>query len=275
MKHIHILIALAMLAALTMVSCGNNKKAQNQEPTQEEVQEMKQALADTVLAYIDSCVEKLCDATSKSFRIQTMELTDEEKMIKPDYLLDPSVSNNLVTKTQKINALAIYLAELGIRKLYDMPQEETKEVIAKLALDVNHPIDDDLLTSDTPTSEKMKKEYEICKERGDVAYFWQFQVAALTEISYLLAQNPELFFSKITDEQWQSWAVLKQTRRAALEELAKYDEEMAQVWELRKKNRITASDEENNSIDQSIDVAKQYYIANKDKYIAKRNALLQ
>jgi len=259
-----------------MVSCKNsNKKAQSQEPTQEDVQEMKQALADSVLTYIDACVEKLCDATSKSFRIQTMELTDEEKMVKPDYLLDPSVANNLVTKTQKVNALAIYLAELGIRKLYDMPQEETKEVIAKLAIDVNHPIDNDFLTSDIATSEKMKKEYEICKERGDVAYFWQFQVAALTEICYLLVQNPELFFSKITDEQWQSWSALKQTRRAALEELAKYDEEMAQVWEFRKKNRITASDEENNSIDQSIEFAKHFYSANKDKYIAKRNALLQ
>jgi len=70
MKNTHILIAVAMVAALSMVSCKNNKKAESQEPTQEEVQEMKQALADSVLAEIDAIAEKLYDASSKSFRLQ-------------------------------------------------------------------------------------------------------------------------------------------------------------------------------------------------------------
>ncbi len=104
----NILIALAMLAVLTMVSCkNNNKKAQSQDPTQEEVQEMKQALADSVLAEIDAFVDEYIDASSKSFKIRDLELTENEKSVRPDYLLDPSVANNLVTRSQKINALVI------------------------------------------------------------------------------------------------------------------------------------------------------------------------
>jgi len=276
MKKNYLLIAVAMVAALSMVSCKNNKKsAQSQEPTQEEVQEMKQALADSVLTKIDELAEQYWDSYSKSFRLRTLELTDAEKLVKPDYLLDPSVANNLVTRSQKINALAIYDTEHEIRKIYDMPCDDVEEVIAKLIVDLNFPLSVDTLFSDAPVSEKIRAYYNACKERGDLALFWQFEYAIVTEGMYILSQNPELFLSKITDEQWQAWRVVKQTRVAAIEELAKYDEEMAQLWEFRNKNRVTASDEERDRKDQSIETAKQYYIANKDKYAAKRNALLQ
>jgi len=276
MKKNYILIALAMVAALSMVSCKNNKKsAQTQEPTQEEVQEMKQALADSVLAEIDAFAEEYFDASSKSFKLKMFELTDAEKMIKPDYLLDPSVANNLVTRSQKINALAIFVSEQGIRKIYDMPLEETKEVIVKLAAEVNHPSDVDFLTSDVATSEKMKKEYEICKERGELSYFWQFQHAIVVETSYIMTQNPELFFSKITEEQWQAYNKKTNAHNKAIRELAKYDREMADVLELFNQTRVFSSDEEKTVVNTSIESAKQFRITNKDKFIAHRNALLQ
>jgi len=277
MKTKIILIALAILAALSMVSCkNNNKKTQSQELSQEEVQEMKQALTDSVLTYIDGCVEKLCDATSKSFRIQTMKLTDAEKSVKPDYLLDPTVAETLVTKEQKVNALAIYSIELGIRKIYDMPQEETKAAIAKLAVEVNHPIDIDFLTNDTTTTaEKIKREYEICKERGDLAYFWQFQYAIVSEMSYVVSSNPEIFFSKITEEQWQEFISRFWTIVNTVEKLADYDDDLSQLWKFRNKYNTQSSDEQTKLVNQTKETAKQFRIANKDKYIARRNALLQ
>jgi len=274
MKKSYILIALAMVAALSMVSCkcSSNKP---QEPTQEEIQEMKQALADSVLAYIDACAEQLCDATSKSFSIQTMELTDEEKMVTPDYLLDPSVADTLITKTQKVNALAIYSIELGVRKIYDMPQEETKAVIAKLAVDVNHPTDMDFLTSDTAMSEKIKREYEICKERGDLAYFWRFQVAVLTEFSYLLVQNPKLFFNKITDEQLNEYGKKTPAIYGALDKLAEYDEEMAELSDFLYRYSMISKLSEWDNIYQSKEIHIQKRIEHKEMFIARRNALLQ
>lgn len=273
MRKSYILIALAMVATLTMVSCKNVKKVK--EPTQEEVQEMKQALADTVLAYIDICTEKLCDATSKSFNIQKMELTANEKSVKPDYLLDPSVANTLVTKKQKVNALAIYAIELLVRKIYDMPQEEANTTIAKLAVEVDHPTDIDFFMSDTPTSEKLRREYEICKERGDLNYFWQFQSAIITEISYLLVQNPKLFFSKITDEQLKAYGTRGGEIYAAVYKLAEFDEEMAELKDLLCRNSITPSLSEWDNIYQSREIHIQKRLEHKDLFIARRNALLQ
>jgi len=67
---------------------------------------------------------------------------------------------------------------------------------------------------------------------------------------------------------------VKQTRIDAVKELAKYDEEMVQVRDFWKNYQFMSS-EESNSIDQSIEVAKQYYISHKDEYAAWRNASIE
>jgi len=275
MKKSYIFIALAMVAGLTTVSCKcSSNKTESQGPTHEEVQEMKQALADTVLAEIDRLAEQYFDASTKTFILKELELTDAEKLVKPGYLLDPSAASNFVTKSQKVNALAIYFVELGIRKIYDMPQEETKEAIAKLAVEVNHPIDADFLLG-APTSEKIKKDYEICKERGDLSYFWQFAYAIIVETSYLLVQDPDLFFSKITEEQWQNYRNKYTPVYRAIEELSKYDEEMSALMSIIIKYKAASTKDEARTVETTMESAKQFRIANRDKYIARRNALLQ
>jgi len=278
MKKSYILITMAIIAALSMVSCknnNNNKKAQSQEPTREEVQEMKQALADTVLAEIDAIADKYLTATLNGIHFGDFELTENEKLIKPDYLLDPSVVSNLVTKTQKVNALAILSVESIIRRLYDMPLDDAKEVVAKLAMDINHPIDIDCYNGKTPRSERIKMEYEKCKEKGDVSYFWQFHYAIYCEMACLLAQDPHLFFSKITEEQYEFFHQRFLHLIKAMETLAQYDEEMATLNEFRNKTRLSSSREEWEKNNSTLESAKQFRIANKDKFIARRNALLQ
>jgi len=280
MKIKYILIAFSAFAALSMVGCkNNNKKAQSQEaaqePTQEEVQKMKQALADTVLAHIDAFAEEYSIAYEKSFTLTTLKLTEAEKLIKPDYFLDPKEVTNFTTKSQKVNALAIYLLEYGVRKIYDMPREDVKEVIVKLAHEVNYPYDLDKRDANMTMSERIRQEYNKCKENGDIAYFWQFQNALFAEIDYIIAQNPELFFSKITEEKWQQFINRSRQKNLAMRELAKYDEEMAAVLEMFNKNRAVASDEEKAKVFEPYDSAKQFFITNKDKLLKVRNALLQ
>jgi len=274
MKKSYIFIALTMVAVLTMVSCKNNKKANNQEPTQEEVQGMKQALADTVLAKIDEFVEQYWDNYSKSFRFRTLELTEAEKLVKPDYLLDPSVANTLVTKTQKVNALAIYEMEQAIRKIYDMPCNDVEEVIARLIVDLNCPLTIEDLVSESPVSEKIKSYYNACKERGDLALFWQLEEAIGTETDYLLAQNPNLFFSKMTEEQWKSFYNVRWFCYKSVDELAKYDEEMASLQKFMHKE-WTISNDDVIRVNSNFASAKEHRVAHRELYIAKRNALLQ
>jgi len=100
MKKITIL-TMAVLAVLT-ISCKNTKTT---EPTPEEIQAQKVALADSVLAQIDEYAEQF-SKTRDGYLLNLFALTDEEKIIKPDYLLEPSEVSKFITKTQKVNALA-------------------------------------------------------------------------------------------------------------------------------------------------------------------------
>jgi len=271
MKRTFQFLALVALCCSMMVSCKNNKTT---EPTPEEIQVQKQALADTVLAMVDEIAEQYWDKSSNSFRLRTLELTDAEKAVKPDYLLEPSVANTLVTREQKINALAIFVTEQGIRKIYDMPCDEVEEVIARLIADIDFPNNNDLLT-DTPVSEKIKAYYEACKKRGDLELFWRYEDAVGTEINYLLVQNLDLFFSKITEEQWQSYYNSRTFCFKAVDELAKYDEDMASLQKFMRKEWAYRNDYESSRIDYSFASAKEFRLSRKDLYIAKRNALLQ
>jgi len=272
MKRTLTLISCVAVCCAMMISCKNAKTA---EPTPEEIQQQKQALADSVLAQIDEFAEQYWNAQSESSIIRRMKLTEEEKMVKPDYLLDPSVANTFVTKSQKVNALAFYVVELGVRELYEMPTEEVGEAIAKLAAELNHPFDFGQRDENVPTSELIKSNYEKCKINGELALFWQFEWALVNDVIYVLSQNPELFLGKITEEQWESWAVVKNTCLTALKKLEKYDEEMAQLWKLVVSYRPVDSSEDNYNIDHSLETAKQFYIASKDRVTALRNALLQ
>jgi len=271
MKRTLTLFALVAICSAMMVSCKNTKTT---EPTPEEIQAQKVALADSVLAFVDSLADTYIDYSVNSFDFAAMKLDEAEKLVKPDYLLDPSEADSFITKTQKVNALAIYSVELFIRYMYDMPLDEARDALGKLAAELNHPIDFSKVKDMTRT-ERIKKEYEAYEESGDVAYFWQLHNAIICEMSYLVAQNPELFYSKISNEQWQAFYSRIKTLKKVIRELANYDEEMSQLWEFRSINSPYASDEERDIANQNIETAKQYHIDNKDKYITRRNALLQ
>jgi len=272
MKRTLTLIALIAICSGTLVSCKNTRTT---EPTLEEIQKEKQALADSVLAQIDFFAEEYISASSNTFTFRGLELTENEKSVKPDYLLDPSTANRLVTKAQKINALAYYIVDLGVRMLYDMPTEEAKGAIAKLAMDVNYPVDIDNLQASDGLSNSIKIHYDKCKESGNLSLFWQFQEAFITEVGYIIAQNPELFYSKITEGQWKASIKRIDENTNAMYKLAKYDDEMATVLQIRDKTRVYSSDEERAKELATFESAKQSCIANQDKFIARRNALLQ
>jgi len=277
MKKSLIPIAVAMVAALTVVSCKNNRKAQSQQPAQEVIQQQKQALADSVLAIIDGLVEKYQEACDKGDFSLNLILSDEEKMLKPDYLLDPSLAPTFVTKDQKITALGYYLADYPVRNAYGMPLDASKEVILKLATEVNYPFDVYKMFADQtiPTSEIVKYEYNAYKERNDLATFWKIQYRILLEIEYLFVKNPELFMGKITEDQNQAITDSWEYFYEAISIYADSDEEMKYI-----KEHIAAvvgeySLEEIDALfktkESAIDACKKDVL----HYIDRRNAFLQ
>lgn len=271
MKKTLAIIALAAVAALSLTGCGNNKK---QAPTPDEIQEMEVALADSVLAEIDALVDNYIDVSGKCFVPLGFTLTAEEKMVKPDYLLEPSYANSLVTRSQKLNALAIYIIERFIREAYDMPVDETEAAIAKLAVDLNLNVNQDVITEKIPVSERVAEEYKFFKDRGEDTYFWQLQHAVVAEFMYILAQNPKVFFSRITDAEWFAFADKAELELDVLRKLSKYDNNIATVLKQIDMDQSKPLDEELDRL-RSRDYAQQFFAANKKRFVDIRNMLIK
>jgi len=271
MKRTFQFLALVAICSAMMVSCKNKQS----EPTPEDIQAKKVALADSILAQIDVLAEQYFIATDGSFNFAVFELTEQEKLVKPDYLIETSQLNNLVTKEQKANALGILIIDIIVKSLYDMPKDEYSEAITKLALELNHPYDDRMKSKDELPSAKWRRLYNTCKENGDVAYFWQSTYAMITEMTYILAQNPELFFSKITEDQMLEFQIRWGTVIGAMRELAQYDETISDLYNKYQSTRVSKSTEDAKVIYGDIESTKQTYLTTRDKQIARRNALLQ
>ena len=274
MKKYYLFIALAMVAAMS-VSCKNNNK-KLQKANAEVVEAAKTVLADDVLATIDEYGQIYLDECS-NYDIQEFiaaHLTDEEKLVKPDYLLDPAQTSGLVTKSQKFAALAILSSERTIREAYGMPVEKSVEAQARLALDINYPFHNNEL-KDLKTSDKIRRFYEVCKERGELAYFWKLNSAFMTEFLYLMVYNPDLFLNNITDEQWSSFRKRYDSFLSTVRILAKYDEEIASIVNIINETNSVSNDEETSEAFATKESGINKIIENKDKYIARRNALLK
>ncbi len=272
MKRTLLYVATATICLATMLSCKNKTN----ELTQEQVQEQKLAVADSVLSLIDTLEIEFVNKSDNGFRVSDLfALTDAEKLVKPDYLLDPSAANTLFTRRQKINALAYYTLEYGIREAYGMPLDDVNKAITKLSVDVDVPIDLDYLRSDAAESLKVQRVYEMCREKGDIAAFWQYQCAFIFHTDYIIACNPKLYIPKISEEGLQQFNHRLEYVTNAATALAPYDKDMESLLlEIKSWDLLVDETEWDEAFASDISTA-QFYIKNKKAIIERRNRMIE
>lgn len=229
MKKTFLIIAFSA-CALVAASCGNNKSSKTeQNNTDEEITEAKIELAEDVLATLDS-LEQKCVEAGANFEdvigIITSALTDKQKMVKPDYLMDPARTLDLLSLRQKVNALAILLTERPLREAYEMPLEEIDDAIARLYVEVGSPVPVNMCKG-LPVSEIVKLAYKICKTNNELCYFWMFDNAVQYNLLYLISFNSDTFFNNITPEQYEAFNTRIHNAGKAAQQLAEYDSEIA------------------------------------------------
>ena len=267
-----------MVAAMSVSCKNNNRKAkETSEATAEVVEAAKTILTDDVLATLDELAESfkneenVVDVQS----IITSSLTEEEMLVKPDYLLEAAQANEMVTKAQKISALAVFYVERPIRKAFGMPVDEIDEVIARLAANINFPISSKEDQDNRPVSERFSKFYNSCVENGDIAHFWQFAFAIQNELGYLISNNPEAFFRNLTEEQYTAFHNRFHTAIKAVETLAEYDADVKAAWDAFNAAKAFDNSGETDKMHATIETAKVDLPARKEAYAARRAALLK
>ena len=277
MKNSFLIISLVLVAALT-ISCKNTRNSGNDEQSFDEatLEAAKVELAEDVLNTLENLATGYIDAADKMHfdNLLTDNLTEKEKMVTPDYLLDPSVASNMLTRWQKTNALAILVTEYPVRIAYGMPVDQSKEAIAKLVVDLNHPIDLDGETNGAPIAERTKQLYENCKERGELNYFWQFAFACQSSLLYLISNNTDKFLNNIDETSYQNFDKHVKTCLEALKIYAQYDAEMASVLAFWESNNANLPDADYQAVTTK-EGARRVFAERKESLAQLRNSLLQ
>ncbi len=231
MKKLSVL-AIAFVA-IAFAACGGK----NSQATTEDADSLKsfeqQQIEASIKMHIDSISAELGKLPQLPFLQEDnggLTLTKEEKQVKPDYLLKPSIAEEATTLAEKYRAMSALNVDKKIASLYDMPNDDYEKAISKLVADVNDPSfkaveDDDQIYEATSTL------YDAMEKNGRINYFWQIASAALVEQLYVASQNSDKFLSIFNDE-----AAANVTFRVvlvldAINRLSQYDPEIKPIAE--------------------------------------------
>lgn len=217
-------------AAIAFVACGGNKGAQNTESADSVKSFEQEQIEAAIKMHFDSLASEIGKLKHLPVVAKdgSITLTNEEKQVKPDYLLDLSAADKAMTLSEKYCVLSAIEVDKEVAKLYDMPLDDYDKAITKLAADINDPsfkvIDD--VNDIYATTEAL---YKAMDENGRINYFWQIVATSLVEQLYVTSQNSEKFISAFTDDAAANVTFRVILIQDALNRLTEYDPELAPV----------------------------------------------
>ena len=220
-----------VIAAMAFTACGGTKSAQTTEET-DSLKAFEQAqIEEKIKLELDSLaaeVGRLKNLPIVQSGENGVQLTAEEKKVKPDYLLAPSLSEDATTLAEKYRVLSALSVDKSIAKLYEMPTEEYEAAITKLAADINDP--SFKVLDDTSTIfETGQKLYDAMNENGRINYFWQIVASSLVEEIYVISQNTEKFITAFDDDSAANVTFRIVLLSDAVSRLSQYDPEFEPV----------------------------------------------
>lgn len=223
-------IVAVAFAAMTFAACGGNKSAQ----TAEQEDSVKTFEQEQIEASIKLHFDSLASELGKLKQLPIVEkdgkisLTDQEKQVKPDYLLDLAVADNAMTLSEKYRVLSAIEVDKELAKLYDMNVEDYDKAIAKLAAEINDP-SFKAVNDAAGVFEATQTLYDAMNENGRINYFWQIVASSLVEQLFITSQNTDKFIGSFNDEAAANVTFRIILIQDALDRLAEYDPELSPV----------------------------------------------
>ena len=173
--------------AIVLAACGGKGTDQKAEAPEAEKTFEQEQIEASIKMHIDSIANDIGQLKQFPFVQEGTDfaLTKEEKQVKPDYLLNPAVADEVSTLAEKYRILSALSVDRKIASLYEMPIEEYDKAIAKLSADINDP-SFKVLDNANSIFESTSALYDAMNENGRVNYFWQIASAAVVEQLYVI-----------------------------------------------------------------------------------------
>ena len=228
MKKLSVL-AIAFVA-IAFAACGGKKTQATEEADTLKSFEQQQIEA-SIKMHFDSIAAEISKLPQLPFLQENnggLALTKEEKQVKPDYLLSPSVADETTTLAEKYRILSALNVDKKIASLYEMPVEDYDKAIAKLSADINDPSFKNIEDSGT-LYETSTALYEGMEQNGRINQFWQLASAALVEQLFVASKNSDKFLSIFDDEAAANVSFRIVLILDAVNRLAQYDPEIKPI----------------------------------------------
>lgn len=222
-----------LIAAITFAACGGNKAAQQEA---EEADSLKSFEQEQIEASIKLNFDSLASEIARLKQLPLVEknglieLTDEERQVKPNYLLDLSIVETAMTLSEKYRVLSAIEVDREIALLYGLPLDDYDKAIAKLLADINDP-SFEVLDSEASIYECSQALYNAMDENGRINFYWQLVSAALVEQLYIVTRNTDKFLASFDDEAASNVSLRIILIQDAINRLTEYDPELLPVAE--------------------------------------------
>lgn len=253
-----------------MASCGNgktNKKAAASQTTKSQVEIQQE---EYIMMHVDSLAAEITRLKPLGFVESSEEgkivLTEQEKQVKPDYLIGAAAINDLQTLSQKYRAAAIMYIDKWVASLYDMPVDEYDAALTKLYLDINDPQLKSIFASDD-TAAAFDEFYKASKENGRLNFFWDVCAAAIVEHTFIASQNSEKFLASFDDESASEFTLEIAMLTIAMDDLAEINPDYKEINEALKPIGVI------NAI--NVEQFREQLAQVKDEVAASRGSLLK
>ena len=223
-------IVAVAFAAVVFASCGGNKEQKNTE-TKDSVKTFEQEqIEENIKLQLDSLAAGIGQLKQLPIveKDGIITLTEQEKQVKPDFLLDPAIAENATTLSEKYRAIAALQVDKQIAILYEMPVEDYDKAITKLAADISDP-SFKALEDEGDIFEASETLYNGMKSNGRINYFWQIVASSLIEQLYITTQNSEKFLASFNDEAAENITFRIILLQDAIERLTEYDPEIEPI----------------------------------------------
>ena len=268
-----------VVAAIAFAACGGNKTVQ---PV-EEGDSLRTFEQKQIEASIKMNVDSLASVIARLKKLPVVEkngmivLTDEEKLVKPTYLLDLSVADETMTLSEEYRSyleryseeyrvLTALQVDREIADLYGLDLSGYDKAIAKLVADINDP-SFKVLDDEFSIYENSQKLYDAMNENGRINFFWQIVSASLVEQLYIISQNSEKFLASFDDQAASDISLRIVLIQDAINRLTEYDPELVPVADALEPLTVI------NAI--TVDELKEQLAEVKDEIVEARQALIE
>lgn len=221
-----------------LASCGGNTQKSTNVEEKEGIEQVK--IEHDVQQQIDNLASDYSEIERTTLIAAMQEgrfqLSEEEKQVKPEYLMSPKSANDLVTPSQKYRSLAMLYADKITAQAYGQPTEEYDAAIKKLLVEINDPAIQKFFekedTDPASHTNNVKEFYKLENESERINFFWETSVAFLIEELYIISQNTdnEEFARNLTDTDAVNLTNRMKIANQAIEKLKDCASELNELW---------------------------------------------